>query len=166
MIQRIELPVPGIEELRAEARAEGYDFLETLVEDWASGGNRFDGPGEALFGVIGDGALLAVGGLNVDPWAGDPGTGRIRRVYVRREFRNRGLGRALMAGLIEQARKGFARVRLRAANADAARLYERLGFEPLASPDATHILHFGSQGGRESLCRRSGAPRLARIPPS
>lgn len=30
---------------------------------------------------------------------------------------------------------------LRAENHHAARLYERLGFEPIADPNATHILH-------------------------
>jgi ribosomal protein S18 acetylase RimI-like enzyme len=68
--------------------------------------------------------------------------GRIRRVYVKRDFRNRGIGRALMTALIDEARRSFARVRLRAESANAARLYERLGFEPVAGPDATHILRF------------------------
>ena len=44
-IQKIELPVPGIERLVAEAREEGYDFIETLVDEWASVENRFDAPG-------------------------------------------------------------------------------------------------------------------------
>jgi len=33
-------------------------------------------------------------------------------------------------------------VRLRAENADAARLYERIGFVPVSNPDATHIILF------------------------
>jgi hypothetical protein len=33
-------------------------------------------------------------------------------------------------------------VRLRAENDDAARLYERIGFSLLDSPDATHLLKF------------------------
>jgi predicted GNAT family acetyltransferase len=44
--------------------------------------------------------------------------------------------------LVEEARKSFRIVRLRAENANAARLYERIGFAPIASPDATHILLF------------------------
>ena len=35
-IRKIELPVPGMERLQSEARDEGYDFIETLVEEWAS----------------------------------------------------------------------------------------------------------------------------------
>jgi GNAT superfamily N-acetyltransferase len=141
-IQKIKLPVPGIERLLADAREEGYDFIETLVEEWASAENRFDAPGEALCGHLEEGLLLAVGGLNLDPFAGRPDIGRLRRVYVRPAWRNRGIGRALVTALVEQARRNFRCVRLRAENADAARLYESMGFSPIQSPDATHILFF------------------------
>jgi len=52
-IQKIELPVPGMECLQLEAKAERYDFIETLVEQWASSENRFDAPGEILCGEQG-----------------------------------------------------------------------------------------------------------------
>lgn len=141
-IRKIELPVDGIERLQTEAHLEGYSFIETLVDDWASAANRFDAPGEAFFGCFDQNTLVAVGGLNVDPFAGDPQMGRIRRVYVRPAWRNKGIGRALVLSLIEEARKGFECVRLRAENADAAQLYERLGFVAIEDPGATHLLHF------------------------
>jgi GNAT superfamily N-acetyltransferase len=142
-IRKIELPVPGLECLQSEAQDEGYDFIKTLVDEWASASNRFDAPGEALCGHLDQGLLVAVGGLNCDPFAGRPDMGRIRRVYVRAAWRNQGIGRALMTALIDQAGSHFRCVRLRAENAGAARLYESLGFAPIVSPDATHILHFG-----------------------
>jgi GNAT superfamily N-acetyltransferase len=86
--------------------------------------------------------LVAVGGLNCDPFAGRPDTGRIRRVYVRHAWRNKGIGRALVTALVDEARKHFRCVRLRAENTGAARLYESMGFAPIAGPDATHILFF------------------------
>ena len=141
-IEKIILPAPGIEQLLKEAQAEGYDFVDTLVDDWASGTNRFDGPGEALFGHRDQGSLVAVGGLNLDPFAGRPDMGRIRRVYVRQAWRNAGIGRALVSSLTEEARKSFRSVRLRAENADAARLYERMGFVAVTEADATHIMVF------------------------
>jgi GNAT superfamily N-acetyltransferase len=144
-IQKIELPLPGLECLQSEAQVEGYDFIETLVEEWASAENRFDAPGEILCGHLDQGLLVAVGGLNCDPFAGRPDVGRIRRVYVRPAWRNKGIGRALVVSLIEQARTHFRCVRLRAENAEAARLYERIGFAPIANPDATHILTFDPQ---------------------
>jgi GNAT superfamily N-acetyltransferase len=141
-IRKIELPIPGIERLQQEASDGGYDFIETLVEDWASGTNRFDAPGETLCGCLDQGLLVAVGGLNCDPFAGRPDMGRIRRVYVRSAWRNRGIGGALVVALVDHARTHFSCVRLRAENAPAARLYESMGFVPIESPDASHILVF------------------------
>ncbi|MGC2401483.1 MAG: GNAT family N-acetyltransferase [Acidobacteriaceae bacterium] len=137
--------MPGIESLHAEACAEGYDFIETLVTEWATGENRFAAPGEALCGHFDDGLLVAIGGLNCDPFAGRPDMGRIRRVYVRPAWRNNGIGRALVTALVERARAHFRCVRLRAENDGAARLYQRMGFKPIESPDATHILTFGNE---------------------
>jgi len=141
-IRKIELPAPGIECLRAEAHEERLDFIDTLVEEWASAENRFDAPGEVLCGHLEEGLLVAVGGLNLDPFAGRPDMGRIRRVYVRPAWRNKGIGRALVTALVDQARTHFRCVRLRAENAGAARLYERMGFSPIESDEATHILLF------------------------
>jgi GNAT superfamily N-acetyltransferase len=141
-IQQIELPVPGVEQMQAEARGEGYKFLETLVSEWVSGENRFDAAGEILCGHVDQGLLVAVGGLNCDPYVGDPKVGRLRRIYVRQGWRNRGIGGALVDTLLSVARQNFSNVRLRAENASAARLYERKGFVLIASPSATHTLRF------------------------
>jgi GNAT superfamily N-acetyltransferase len=139
-ISSIRLPLAGLDLLLSEAQSEGYDFVQTLVEDWASGANRWDGPGETLCGHLDQGLVVAVGGLNCDPFAGDPRVGRIRRVFIRREWRNRGIGRALVSALVDHARAHFHTVRLRAENRDAARLYERMGFVPITDPDATHTM--------------------------
>ncbi len=137
-IEKITLPLAGIEPLRTEAEREGYGFLDTLVEDWASGANRFERRGELLMGCFASGELIGVGGLTIDPYAGSSQVGRIRRVYIRADWRNRGAGRLLVETLIAKARQSFRSVRLRAENKDAARLYERLGFVPIIDPDATH----------------------------
>lgn len=141
-IQKIVLPITGIEQLHTEAKEHGYDFIDTLVDEWASGANRFNAPGEILCGHLEEGLLVAVGGLTIDPFTTESHTGRIRRVYVRSAWRNKGIGRALVSALIEEARKNFRCVRLRAENASAARLYERMGFTPIDNPDATHTLSF------------------------
>lgn len=141
-IQKIALPVPGLEDLAGEAQAEGHEFISTLVDEWASAVNRFDGPGEVLCGHLQAGVITAVGGLNCDPFAGRPDMGRIRKVYVRPACRRKGIGEALVKHLVQQARQHFSCVRLRAENAGAARLYERLGFVAVESEDATHMLVF------------------------
>ncbi len=142
LIEWLELPVPGIAQMQLEARQQGYKFLETLMSEWVSGANRFNAEGEILCGYLEQGVVVAIGGLNRDPFVNDSTVGRIRRVYVRQAWRNKGIGGALLDRLIEVARQHFKSVRLRAENTQAARLYERKGFEPIASPSATHMLRF------------------------
>jgi GNAT superfamily N-acetyltransferase len=144
-IARISLPLPGLDALQTEASAEGYAFIERLVSEWESGANRFQGPGEVLCGHLDNGRLAAVGGLNCDPFAGRADIGRLRRVYVRPAWRRKGIGKALVIALIDEARFNFAAVRLRAANSGAARLYETLGFVAIEDSNATHILRFDEQ---------------------
>jgi GNAT superfamily N-acetyltransferase len=153
VIERIALPPEGppLPDFRvpcAEAGVEGYNFLDTLVREWETGANRFDGPGETFLGCFDERTLAAVGGLNRDPFAGRPEIGRLRRVYVRAAWRGKGIGGLLVTALVTQARGYFKCVRLRAENPAAARLYERMGFLPIADPNATHILHFDSTSGR------------------
>src|SRR5271168_4417216 len=133
-IQKIELPAPGLDLLAREAQAEGHQFIATLVEEWTTAVNRFDGPGEIFCGYLDQELLTAVGGLNCDPFAGQPDMGRIRKVYVRPAWRGKGLGRALVTHLVAHARLHFQCVRLRAENATAARLYEHIGFVAVESP--------------------------------
>ena len=142
LIEQIDLPIHGLEQLLSEARSEGFKFLDTLVSEWQTGFNRFDATGEALCGHLEEGVLVAIGGLNCDPFLRDPKVGRIRRLYVGQAWRNKGIGSALLDTLLNVARRSFSTVRLRSANAQAARLYERKGFAPISSPTATHILHF------------------------
>jgi GNAT superfamily N-acetyltransferase len=141
-IRKIQLPAPGIESLQSEARQEGYVYIDTLVQEWASAKTRFDGPGETLCGCLDLDLLVGVGALSCDPFAGRPDMGRIRKVYLRPAWRNQGVGRTLVSTLVDHARSHFSCVRLRAENDGAARLYERLGFAPICNPDASHILYF------------------------
>jgi hypothetical protein len=48
-LERVIEDLPrGFDLIRAEARAEGYRFLETLAADWAARAIRFDRECEAL----------------------------------------------------------------------------------------------------------------------
>jgi GNAT superfamily N-acetyltransferase len=133
-----------LEQLQVEALQEGFLFIERLWKEWENGKNRFTAPGEKLFGCMDQAALVAIGGLNQDPFDGRGGIGRIRRVYVRPAWRNQGIGQALVHTLVENARTSFTALHLRTDNPTAARLYERIGFTRSLALNATHVLDFDS----------------------
>lgn len=132
-------PWPALAPLVEESRREGFHFLVRLHAEFLSGENRFDRPGEALVGGYAGPELIAVGGLNRDPYAPEPRVGRLRHLYVRPAFRGHGVGRALVEALVSLARPHFDVLRLRTDTPAAARFYERLGFTPAPLPHATHL---------------------------
>src|SRR5215470_17388898 len=87
-----DLDITALQQLRAESSQEGFRFMERLCEEWLSGANRFDAPGEALFLGFADGAVVGVCGLSRDPYAHDARTGRVRRLYVLPAHRRSGVG--------------------------------------------------------------------------
>ena len=90
-VERIpELPA-DIGNLVKESQRQGFRFLQRLVQDFSSARNRFDQQGEAFFALIEKGKCVGVGGINIDPYAGDRQIGRVRRVYVSNAVRSRGL---------------------------------------------------------------------------
>ena len=54
-IERLhELPATRLAPLIAESEQAGLRFVSRLAEEWENGSNRFDKPGEALFGALTD----------------------------------------------------------------------------------------------------------------
>jgi GNAT superfamily N-acetyltransferase len=140
-----DMPADAFAPLVAESEREGWRFVRLLADEWAAGTNRFDRPGEALFAAWVDGAFVGVCGLNADPYGADPAVGRVRRLYVLRAFRGRGVGRHLVQAVIQSARARFRSLRVRTENAAAGRLYGQLGFVPAVGvPDCTHTLVLGT----------------------
>ena len=61
-------------------------------------------------------------------------TAHVTDIYVRPDSRNKGIGRALLVGILEPARSAgldHASLEVLIRNSDARRLYERLGFTPM-----------------------------------
>src|SRR5262245_6694560 len=104
-----ELPA-SFDALRAEARAEGYRFVERLAVDWMSGTARFDREGEVLLAACQKGLLAGIGGLTIEPIV--PDALRMRRFYVRPAYRRNGIGRMLATALLgrAQSRSGLVTV--------------------------------------------------------
>jgi GNAT superfamily N-acetyltransferase len=142
----------GLASLAKAAQDEGYLFLSRLQNEWSNGAIRFAGPGECLFiAEIGDG-LVGIGGIYRDPYQFDPDVGRLRHVYVHRSFRSRGIARGLVRSLLVYSGTKFRVIRLStsALNPMAGRLYEQLGFQPVAA-DGERVTHtFSTDGVRLS----------------
>lgn len=136
-----DLPADRVRDLLADSEATGSRIVRRLVDGWVDHTNRFDRPGEALFGAWTGGRLVGVCGLNVDPYAGDDRIGRVRRLYVLTGSRRLGIGRSLVKQVIERAGDRFDSLRLRTNNDAAARLYLGMGFrESRGTGEFTHVL--------------------------
>jgi ribosomal protein S18 acetylase RimI-like enzyme len=134
-------PADCLAALIAESGQHGLRFVRRLADEWASGVNRFDRPGEALFVARSAGEIVGVCGLNVDPYETGREVGRVRHLYVLRAHRHRGIGERLVTAIVQAARGPFRRLRLRTQNPEAARLYERLGFRAVVdAADCTHVM--------------------------
>src|SRR4051812_41520489 len=94
-------------ELLAESERDGWHHVRRLADEWAGGTNRFRRRGEVLFVARAGTTIVGVCGLNIDPFAADPTVGRVRRVYVLRAFRGRGVGRRLVEAVVRAATGRF-----------------------------------------------------------
>lgn len=137
----VDLASASLTTLVTESERSGLRFVRRLTAEWASGINRFDRSGEALFAARVGGHVVGVCGLNADPYIAEERVGRVRHLFVMEAHRRHGIGRRLVAEVIAAARGSFDRLRLRTTNPEAARLYEALGFAPSAGEaDCTHAL--------------------------
>jgi GNAT superfamily N-acetyltransferase len=123
----------GFDALRAEARAEGYRHLDRLAEEWRARTIRFDRDGEALLAAWLDADLAGIGGLTIDPV--QPGALRMRRFYILKSFRRKGIGRAIAENLLAHAHASGRPVTVNAA-AGSERFWQALGF--LSDPRNGH----------------------------
>lgn len=141
-IERLTEVPPGLFDLLvAESESAGYRLVRRLADEWASGENRFDRPGEVLFAAWVDGHLIGACGLNIDPYTKAASVGRVRHLYVLAAYRRLGVGGQLVGRVVDAARGRFGRLRLSTQNPEAAQLYERMGFTRSAgAPDHTHFL--------------------------
>jgi len=99
--------------------------------------NTFSKEGEALFAVFEKERILAMGGINHE----SARTGRLRRFYVCREERRKGIGRQLVQHVLAFASPNYSRVGLRCDTDAADRFYRAVGFRRTHSdPRVTHLI--------------------------
>ncbi len=135
----VNLDIETLRPLRESAAGEGFKFIERLVAEWASGANRFDGSGEAMFVAMLDSSAAGVCGLNRDPYSANARVGRVRHLYVLPALRRGGVASALLDSVIAAARPYFTCLRLR--TDVAGPFFESRGFRPTPlEATATHVL--------------------------
>ncbi len=145
MLNVCRLTIDPVQEISTElislgeaAHAEGYDHLRRLIEEFASGANRFQKPDEALFSAQQNEQLVGVGGLNIDPYETSIPVARVRRLYVLPSARRLGVATRLMAHIETHANVTFSRIQLFTSSPDASEFYEQLGYAPVSRPKVSH----------------------------
>lgn len=140
IVKRIKhLLAEELAHLAAESKRDGFRFLQRLIEEYESGTNTFNQHGEALFGIYDDQQLIAIGGVNKDPFASKEGAGRLRRFYVSSQYRRQGIGALLVKNVISHAQNHFYTLVLYTDTPEGDRFYRSLGFSKVESKTATHV---------------------------
>lgn len=132
--------IGGLHSLIGESMRDGYSFLQRTIDDWYSGANKFDRPGEKLWGLFIGKDLIGVGGLNIDPYTLTPKVGRVRHLYVREAHRRAGYATLIMNKILKEACYNFTILRLFTDNAGASAFYEKLGFQRTGEYKVSHFI--------------------------
>ncbi|WP_419893826.1 GNAT family N-acetyltransferase [Oceanobacillus kimchii] len=133
-----------LDTLVKESKQDGFRFLERLVNDYEAGSNAFNNFGEGLFAVFNEeGVIIAIGGLNKDPYSNEKSIGRLRRFYVSKEYRRKGVGSLLVNKIIDEAKKYYEILVLHTDTGQADKFYTSLGFsKENLYPNSSHYMAF------------------------
>lgn len=127
--------------LMQEAVATGHLWAATFDHEWTT--RPFVGDGEGLFLALADQDPVAMAVVSADPFTSDRDTGRLRYIYVRHDFRRRGIAEHLLRACLARGRDRWRHLRLQTDNDAAARLYESYGFvRSTGDARATHRLAY------------------------
>jgi ribosomal protein S18 acetylase RimI-like enzyme len=132
--------IGGLHCLIGESVRGGYIFIQRTIDDWYAGTNKFDRPGEKLWGLFIGKDMIGIGGLNIDPYSPTPKVGRVRHLYVREANRRAGYATSIMNKILKEACYNFTVLRLFTDNEGASAFYEKLGFKKTAEYKASHFI--------------------------
>lgn len=129
-----------------QSKEDGFRFVERLINDYKNGSNTFNQFGEGLFGVFNEeGVIVAIGGLNKDPFSNGQYIGRLRRFYVDKEYRRNGIGSLLVKKIIEEAKRYYKILVLHTDTEQADKFYSSIGFtKGNLYPKSSHFMEFKS----------------------
>jgi len=122
----------AIEQIRIESEQEGYRFVNRLISDWLNDTNRFNLKGEGFYGVWAKEELIAIGGINQDPYSQTNSSGRLRRFYVRPFWRRKKVGQKLLGHILTNHTSFFDEITLFTDTEAASHFYESFGFEKVS----------------------------------
>ncbi|HDR7659947.1 MULTISPECIES: GNAT family N-acetyltransferase [Bacillus] len=142
-IQQIEdLMIYEHDFLVQESKEEGFNFLIRLISEYENKINIFNKTGEYLYGIFQGEKLIGIGGLNEDPYSENNKIGRVRRFYIAKEYRRKGLGRLLLVRIISDAKKHFNIVVLNTDTVQGDKFYTSSGFvKGIKFVGASHYLN-------------------------
>ncbi|MFK4469068.1 GNAT superfamily N-acetyltransferase [Bacillus sp. RC252] len=117
-----------INHLIQESTKEGFNFLIKLINEYESKRNTFSKTGECLYGIFRGNTLIGIGGLNQDPYTKDNKIGRLRRFYIAKDYRRKGLGKLLLGRILGDAKIYFTIVVLHTDTEQGDQFYTSNGF--------------------------------------
>ena len=125
--------------MHKESKKEGYNIVDKLINDFKIDKTKFNKKGECVIMCkVGD-RVVGIGALGIDPLNSQ--RGRIRRLYVSPQYRNKGVGRTLVEELIHYSSKNFKSVSVNMGKYKVSKFYEGLGFRRYDKEDGiTHLL--------------------------
>ncbi|MEN1937862.1 GNAT family N-acetyltransferase [Paenibacillus sp. 102] len=93
-----------ITHLVEESKKEGFNFLIKLVNEYRNKTNIFNKKGECLYGVFQGEVLIGIGGINQDPYTKAKAVGRLRRFYISKAYRRKGIENLLLKKILSDAK--------------------------------------------------------------
>lgn len=147
IIVRITGALPtGMAALAEMAASEGVQNVSLLLAGWASGEQRFDRDGAALFAAFDNDRVAGIGGVKWEESLSEPAM-RMHRFYVDPAARRHGVGRLIAEAAIAH---GFSQAPLLTCNARAsaaaAPFWKAMAFIPVNWPTITHVRRLGVAG--------------------